>query len=1464
MATAETVAPPPGFVDDLAPPEGFVEDAAPPPGFELDQPRGATAASADSSPAGVGSIPTPATGMGDVQAAQPAIVEQAAQERERIASLPPWAPERIRATESLSELQALETEAQRRPLAEIPKLKPDAMMGAGAPINALISTAESQLTPENAQMLAGAPVGVATGLMKPVLAYFATTMGKEAIESLKGAYEAVQAGDLGTAGERLASAGVMGLFTAGAAKGMGDQRPIGGRLAEEAASAEATRLTQEAKLSETQRQTDAELDSALSEAQQMAQQPPIPNAEQIHQAAQPDVPVLDAEGAPTGERQVPAAEGGAGVSTRGQGAPLRTEGVTAQAGISEGPGAAAATEPLVSYEKRRFGERFQEDKTIDPAIREATGNQYYEPIPNVATVKEAEAIIERRGTDEGVRLVRDESFPMDHRVRSTMAQGLIKKLNQSYSEATKAGDTKAAEGFLGQAVDTAEYLSELGTKLGQGVQSFAIWSRLTPEGMLMAAERQIKKVRTRIKTESGKDVESIIKSADDSGGGAAKKAETKNANLIEGEANRIAKILSDTPTFKTSKPNEVLALIRKHLKEPQERFAERLVEYGAGDDLAASIDRMATENRRRIQLARTVEELGRPEREAVQIAESMARDLSDTPSLSEKRTSEVRKLITQHSTKGVGDFAIKMKELGVRDTALVDRIDRIAAENRRRVEVIDRVRATERREKEFQRTADRIAQQLSDTPVWAKKGTRNAAQELIREHLKEEQADFVSRLIKFGADRKTAESIDRMSGENRKRVVAVERAERSERLRKQYSKTPLGKKLPRPLWEKIVELSDAGLLNEEAFYTLAADRLGLPKYDKATVAELTRMAAEIEATPEGFQRNEKMTEFLGKIADLKGVDPADIPTALWYANILSGYSTQLVNTVDTGLNVFSEAAAMAASHPTAVPDIISGLYRGMLKGGLEAKEALKTGRGRTENKLQIYPVLERARFGEAGGVPVSAETAFGRVLKAGLEKKPAKILNLWKYPLRAMVASDTVFYNSFKEARSRVLARVMAKKEGLSGDALFQRVDEILNQTPEKIAAAEQQAQAEGLTGARYKRRVREIQEQGRPEELVSNADEAAQIATYNHDPTGTLGVIAAKIGEITQNVPLARAIVPFTRIVANVANRGLDYTPWGYKRLFFGQHGGERFATKPPVGEAYRAQLVKATAGTIGMTALAALDAADVIQVTASGPQNPDERKQMQNAGWKPYSVKMGDTWVSYQYTPLNLGLAMVGHYRDAIRYNKLDEKDAQTRLAYGMLKAGSTLFDMSFLSGLSSFMETMSGATSSSKAAGRMLARTASSVVVPNLFKQIDRLFDPTLYDAPTVQQMLIRETPVARSLALEPMLNVLGEPIKLSNNRFFAFDKDDPVWKLIVEKQAFVPVPSKTRKVGKRPITPKEYRELIEVSGKEIRSYIQGNLGSLRSATPEEAQKLVNAAATKSRDAAMKRFSEKSPKS
>lgn len=869
--------------------------------------------------------------------------------------------------------------------------------------------------------------------------------------------------------------------------------------------------------------------------------------------------------------------------------------------ISVGPGAASVTETLASYEPRRFSERFQEDFQIEPAVREATGNRYYEPIPNKITVSDAESIVETRGIDESVRLVRDEAVNMEPRVRATLGQGLIKKLNKSYAEAQVKGDPNAGR-FLDQAVDTAEYLGELGTRLGQGVQSFAIWSRLTPEGMLVSAQRAVSKGRAEY--------------------------ETTNAG-------------------------------------PLKELIDAVNEAPVGQKAAVII-------------------------------------------------------------------------------------------------------------------------KISKTNPVAKKVKSDAA--------------------------------------------------------------------------KIAEMAAKNELTKDAFYDAVSEKLGVPTLRRADVEKISEMAKEIEAAPEGFQRDEKTIQLLSHIAKLKGADLSEIPTAMFYANILSGYTTQFVNTVDTGINVLSESAIMAANHPKAAPQILSGLYQGLVKGSVEAAMILKKGKSPTENKLRVPPILERTEFGKEGGVPISEANAFGRFMKHALESKVAKPLNLWKYPLRAMVASDTVLFSSFKEARTRLLARVLAEKEGLTNDALFARVDELLNRgtTPE---AAAQLAAGEGLTGLRAKRRANEIVEQGRPEALIESAEEGARIATYNYEPVGVLGLVSRHIGSIVNNFKLGIAVVPFTRIIANVTNRGLDYTPWGYKRLFFGQSGGRGFETKAPVGEAYKAQLVKATLGTTAMATVAALDANGTIMLSAEGPSDPKHRNQLKNAGWKPYSIKVGNTYWSYQYTPFNLAFAMVGHYRDAIRYGKLEEKDALSRVAYSMFGSAQSIFDMSFLTGVGDFLQALKGRGESSEGIGRLFSRTATSAVIPNLVKQLDRLFDPTIYKADSITQGLIRETPIARQ-GLAPMLNVLGERIEYSQNRFFSKAKPDPVWAFIVEKQAWVPVPSKTAKVGNRPISQREYYELIKQSGPKIRQFIEKNLPELQKKSKEEAQDAIRESAEAIRANIKGKFKASSP--
>lgn len=795
---------------------------------------------------------------------------------------------------------------------------------------------------------------------------------------------------------------------------------------------------------------------------------------------------------------------------------------------SLGPGAASAKEPLASYEQRRFGKRLQEDEGIAPEIRKETGNQFYEPVSNVKTLREAEDIVELYGTDTAARLVRDESAPLEPRVRATLAQGLTKKLNQSYQEAKTAGDAPRAQEFLNQSVDTAEYLSELGTKLGQGVQAFAMWQRLTPEGTLLSVRRSVTHAHDRL---------------------------TKINPKID--------------------PKKLPNL---------------------------------------------------------------------TPELEAK----------------ILDLAGKVQE---------------AAE-------------------------------------------------------------------------------------------------------------------------------------------------GLPK-DRATRA-----------------LNEQ-------IARIKGFDATDLPIGVYYSHILSGYNTHIVNSLDTFLNVLSEVNGLAVTNPRAAASIYGGMIRGIGEGRLDAMRALTEGRMATDTKWMDAPrLMEVARFGEKGGVPIQETGPVSRVAKKVAESPIAKPLNAYKYVTRLLAASDAIMFRGAKESRAALLAHRMAEAEGLTGDGLIARQREILG-SPD-LAAFQAQAAREGFTGRDAKVRAAELRDMTRPEELNADAAEFAGISTYNHEPTGLLGYFAKGIATASEKYPGLKLFVPFTRIVANVTNRGLNYTPFGFARA------------RKLAGEEQRLMLTRATLGTAGLGLLGTLQAQGVLQIHGAGPADSVKRKQQQAAGWKPYTIQIGDDYFSYVYTPVGLGLSVVGNMSDADRYKELEQKDAATRAGYAISRIPSTVFSQSFLSGLSRLFNALSSNPAEAVTALKQtLSSTAGALTTPNLVRDIQRLFDPKAYRSETLAQDMVKNTPFA-ALALKPDLNAFGEPVKLPRQRFVGQLTDDPVWRTVIKLQLRVPVPNKSTEIKQgQQITPEQYYNLLKTTGPQVKNWIGKNEKRLRKLTPEEAQDELSQATAAIRKKALNRI-------
>lgn len=158
------------------------------------------------------------------------------------------------------------------------------------------------------------------------------------------------------------------------------------------------------------------------------------------------------------------------------------------------PGAAAANEVLGQYEVSRFGKRLMEDVSIDTDISQGE-NQFefapagmYKAVTNEETAARAREFIDNRTvdgnvTEQAIEDVMDEDVPMQFEERVAVGLILTKRINDQYLK-VKDSNPDAARLILQKAIDLRDAITGFGTRLGRGAQAFAMWNRLTLDGML--------------------------------------------------------------------------------------------------------------------------------------------------------------------------------------------------------------------------------------------------------------------------------------------------------------------------------------------------------------------------------------------------------------------------------------------------------------------------------------------------------------------------------------------------------------------------------------------------------------------------------------------------------------------------------------------------------------------------------------------------------------------------------------------------------------------------------------------------------------------------------------------------------------------------------------------------------------------------------------------------------------------
>jgi hypothetical protein len=150
------------------------------------------------------------------------------------------------------------------------------------------------------------------------------------------------------------------------------------------------------------------------------------------------------------------------------------------------PPKAPETVPQPPLKERQFFQTVEKAKSTPEEILGKTkesAERYYQPKSNPELLKEASKIIDDLGVEKATKAFFDDKV--------------------SYEKAVALGDLLArkafSEGRWDEGFKIVEEMAKKGTRLGRGVQSFAIWSRLTPEGMLNYADKLLKQAEENYK-----------------------------------------------------------------------------------------------------------------------------------------------------------------------------------------------------------------------------------------------------------------------------------------------------------------------------------------------------------------------------------------------------------------------------------------------------------------------------------------------------------------------------------------------------------------------------------------------------------------------------------------------------------------------------------------------------------------------------------------------------------------------------------------------------------------------------------------------------------------------------------------------------------------------------------------------------------------------------------------------------
>ena len=167
---------------------------------------------------------------------------------------------------------------------------------------------------------------------------------------------------------------------------------------------------------------------------------------------------------------------------------------------------------------------------------------------------------------------------------------------------------------------------------------------------------------------------------------------------------------------------------------------------------------------------------------------------------------------------------------------------------------------------------------------------------------------------------------------------------------------------------------------------------------------------------------------------------------------------------------------------------------------------------------------------------------------------------------------------------------------------------------------------------------------------------------------------------------------------------------------------------------------------------------------ITGAGPSNPRERRNKMATGWRPYSVKVGDTYISYARldpfaTALGLAADTYEKTSELLTHGDIDEDWMSGMMLAGAYAVSNNMADKSYLAGINNVLQALIDPEHHMES----LMKKQITSYLPKIISQWTPILDDNyMKKSYGILEGMMQRTPFV-SRNIEPMRNFLGEPIE-----------------------------------------------------------------------------------------------------